>query len=102
VSRLPVCSGADAVKAFAAVGYTLDHLSGRCEVTLFAREVNPLGADFFFGCSRIAARSVRAAHRAAATGPCVVAGIDDPGKHMSDAAVAGISAVAGSLTPVLV
>jgi len=28
VSRLPVCSGADAVKAFAAVGYTLDHQTG--------------------------------------------------------------------------
>jgi predicted RNA binding protein YcfA (HicA-like mRNA interferase family) len=25
VSRLPVCSGADAVKAFAAVGYAVDH-----------------------------------------------------------------------------
>ena len=28
MSRLPVCSGADAVKAFAAVGYTLDHQTG--------------------------------------------------------------------------
>jgi predicted RNA binding protein YcfA (HicA-like mRNA interferase family) len=28
VSRLPVCSGADAVKAFAAVGYAVDHQTG--------------------------------------------------------------------------
>jgi predicted RNA binding protein YcfA (HicA-like mRNA interferase family) len=28
VSRLPVCSGVDAVKAFAAVGYTVDHQTG--------------------------------------------------------------------------
>jgi predicted RNA binding protein YcfA (HicA-like mRNA interferase family) len=28
VSRLPVCSGADAVKAFAVVGYAVDHQTG--------------------------------------------------------------------------
>jgi predicted RNA binding protein YcfA (HicA-like mRNA interferase family) len=28
VSRLPVCSGAEAVKAFAAVGYAVDHQTG--------------------------------------------------------------------------
>jgi predicted RNA binding protein YcfA (HicA-like mRNA interferase family) len=28
VSRLPVCSGADPVKAFAAVGYAVDHQTG--------------------------------------------------------------------------
>jgi len=28
VSRLPVCSGVDAVKAFAAAGYTVDHQTG--------------------------------------------------------------------------
>jgi predicted RNA binding protein YcfA (HicA-like mRNA interferase family) len=28
VSRLPVCSGVDAVKAFAAVGYAVDHQTG--------------------------------------------------------------------------
>jgi predicted RNA binding protein YcfA (HicA-like mRNA interferase family) len=28
MSRLPVCSGADAVKAFARIGYTVDHQTG--------------------------------------------------------------------------
>jgi predicted RNA binding protein YcfA (HicA-like mRNA interferase family) len=28
VRRLPVCSGAEAVKAFAAVGYAVDHQTG--------------------------------------------------------------------------
>jgi len=28
VSRLPVCSGVDAVKAFAAAGYAVDHQTG--------------------------------------------------------------------------
>lgn len=28
MSRLPVCSGADAVKAFAATGYAFDHQTG--------------------------------------------------------------------------
>lgn len=28
MSRLPVCSGADAVKAFAAIGYAFDHQTG--------------------------------------------------------------------------